>query len=628
MTARHRPCCPQRETPSLLDLLLWRRMAGLFRPFRLHAGLALLLALSITGASLAVPWLVRRVVDDWILAAGLPVDIRLEGTARGAAVIALLIAYEFTATFGQTILLEYCGQRMMHGLRLELFDHLLAMPPAFHHRQQVGRLVTTLTNDINNLHDLFTSMVITLCTDIARIFGILVAVCLLDLHLAAGIAALLLLVSACVLSFSRLARRVFRQVRGRLARLNAFVQEQVSGISLVQAFGATDRVRLRFARENTAYYQATRRQILLFGLFLPLLNLLHAVAVAGLLLIGGRGVLAGSTSIGVLVAMLAYLRLFFLPLRELAQKFSVVQSALASAERIFALLDIPCPRKPRQAGRIPASCGCAVTFRGVTFGYERQRPVLRRIGFSIAPGETVAIVGPTGAGKSTIVNLLEGFCEPDEGEIRIGALPLAGIDPSWLRRRIGLVMQEVFIWPDTIRANVLLDRDLSDDELWRILDQAQLSDVVASLPEKERTRLGPGGMDLSAGQKQLLALARVLARDPAIFVFDEATASIDPETEARIGRALERVLEGRTAIIIAHRLATVRRADRIIVLEAGSITAQGTHDELLRASPFYRQLHVLQGGGVPVTPARPPRGTGGAAGTGWQGNGHVSSLDP
>ncbi len=595
---------PNGVTASLLDFSLWRRLAGLFRPFRLPAVTALLLAFSLTAASLGVPWFVRRVVDDWILAAGLPMDIRLAGLAKGAAIIALLIAYEFTATFGQVMLLEYCGQRMMHKLRLDLFDHLLAMPPAFYHRQPVGRLVTTLTNDINNLHDLFTSVIVTGCTDIARIFGILAVVCFLDLHLAAAVGVLLLATTACILVFSRLARHVFRQVRTRLAQLNAFVQEQMAGISLVQAFGATDWARQRFIQDNERYYRATRRQIVLFGLFLPFLNLLHTTSIAGLLVIGGRGVLAGTTSIGVLVAMLAYLRLFFQPLRELAQKFSVVQSALASAERIFALLDTSPAHAGQDAGRIPTSCRCAITFRGVTFGYERYNPVLRAIDFSVAPGETVAIVGATGAGKSTIVNLLERFCEPDEGEILLDGLPLAEIDPNWLRRKIGLVMQEVFVWPDTIRANVALDRYLPDDELWRILKQAQLADVVAALPEQEHTRLGPGGMELSAGQKQLLALARVLARDPAIFVFDEATASIDSETEARIDRALARVLAGRTAIVIAHRLSTVRRADRIIVLEAGRISAQGTHDELLRTSSLYRRLHLLQTGRLFSPPAR------------------------
>ena len=327
---------------------------------------------------------------------------------------------------------------------------------------------------------------------------------------------------------------------------------------------------------------------------MPLLNILSSAATAGIVWYGGILILKGEMTIGILIAFISYMRLFFQPLRELSQKYSIVQSAMASAERIFQLLDsksrlavLPEPLKPQTVSG-------TLEFSHVTFGYDPGKPVISDLSMKVKAGETVAIVGATGSGKSTLVNLLERMYDPDQGRILLDGHDLRELDPGWLRKTVGLVMQEVYLISGTIKENILLDSEMEEQDLAAILEQAQLDEFIGRLPEGMHTRIGEGKQDLSAGQRQLVAMARVMVRDPDILVLDEATANVDSETEIFVERAIDATLSQRTSIVIAHRLSTIRRADRIIVMDSGQIVEEGTHEKLMAEKGFYHRLQNLQ----------------------------------
>ncbi|MFN2365139.1 MAG: ABC transporter ATP-binding protein, partial [Desulfurivibrionaceae bacterium] len=547
------------------DLKLWRRIMIYVAPRWLEVAGAIILSLVITGCSLALPHLIRRAIDDFIVNSELDSVARLAGVSDLALIFLVLLVAGFAANFLQVIVLEWTGQQIMHRMRQDLFSHMLSLETAFFNRNPVGKLVTRLTNDIQNMHEMFTSVIVTLFNDMVRIAGILVILCLMNWRLALIMMLLIPVIIFNTVLFSRLARLAFREIRTQLARINAFLQESLSGISIIQLFAREEDTRRRFDELNETFLQRCFYQIKIFALFMPLLELLSAVAVALIIWYGGGQIIRERMSMGELVAFLTYMRLFFQPLRDLSQKYSIVQSSLASAERIFQLLDtdrnLPTAAAPKKAAVIRGG----IEFEGVTFGYEKAQPVVRELTFRAKPGETVAIVGATGAGKTTIINLLERFYDPDRGRILLDGIDLKELAPEDLRQQIGLVMQEVYIFPATFRENIVMDRELPDQRLYEIIEAAQLSAFINSLSEGLRTRIGEGGQDLSAGQRQLLALARVLTRDPRILVLDEATSSVDTETEMLIEKALAATMANRTSIIIAHRLSTIRRADRIIV---------------------------------------------------------------
>ncbi|MEW6594327.1 MAG: ABC transporter ATP-binding protein [Thermodesulfobacteriota bacterium] len=576
------------------EFRLWRRLLAFARPYRLWIMVAVLLSLAVTGATLAVPYLVRLAVDHYIVNTALPISERLHGLLAMAGLFAVAAIAGFGANFCQVKVLERTGQSIMQQVRQRLFRHLLRLDLGFFQNQPTGKLVTRVTNDIQNLHEMFTSVIVTVFNDALTLIGILVMLFWLNWRMTLLMLLLLPLLFLHTLWFSRLARDAFRAIRTGLARINAFLQESLSGVTVLQLFGREQDTRARFAEVNEAYLADTLRQIRIFGVFMPAVDFLNALGIAAVLWFGGGEIMAGRMTIGTLVAFLSYLRLFFQPLRELSQKSSVIQSALASGERIFELLDresaMPAAVQPKTLFAVQG----AIRFEEVTFGYEPGKPVLREITFAVAPGETIALVGATGSGKSTVINLLERFYDPQAGTVRIDSVDLRELAPEAVRGQIGLIMQEVFVVPGTLRENILLGREVDETRLARVVADAQLAGLVAQLPGGLDARIGEGGAGLSAGQRQLLAFARVLARDPRILVLDEATANIDSETEIMIDRAMAATLAGRTSIVIAHRLSTVRRANRIVVLDHGRIVEQGTHRELLARQGFYAHLHALQ----------------------------------
>ena len=508
-------------------------------------------------------------------------------------VIVLLVSA--ACTFGLNLVMVQAGQSMMHDLRMKLFTHLQRLTLSFFNRQPVGRLVTRLTNDIQNLDEMFSTVIMTLFKDGVVVCGILMVLLYLDWRLTLVSLSVMPLVFLLFHFFGVQVRGTFREIRAKLARINATLNEYLSGIRVIQLFQQEEETFRRFHHLNHDYYQTTLRQITIQAIFFPCIELLATTTTALLLWYGGGQVLRERLSLGALVAFLSYLRMFFGPIRDLSQKYSVMQSAMASAERVFHLLE---NRNREDLSRETLACPAAVRgeieFRHVTFAYGDGEPALEEISFRVKPGETLAIVGVTGAGKTTMIHLLERFYEPREGSILLDGQDIRSLDLSWLRQQVALIMQDVFLFAGSLRENILLDRSVSPEELQRIIRYAQLEDVVARLPGGLDAPVHEGGMILSMGQRQLLAIARAMAYNPRVLILDEATANIDSETEYRIQRALERLFEGRTTLVIAHRLSTIQKAHRILVLHHGRIVESGSHGELLAQRNFYYRLHQLQ----------------------------------
>lgn len=578
---------------NLGDLQLWYRILQFSASYKLGLGVAVLLSMLITWATLTLPYLVQTAIDNFITASNLTSPEKLSGLSEITFLYGILIFGVFFASFGQIVVLEWVGQSVMHNVRQKLFRHLLNLDLPFFNRNPTGKLVTRLTNDIQNMNEMFTSVIVTIFNDFLRLTGILLLLFWMNSRLALLMSLFVPLALFITILFAKLARERFRAIRTQLAKINSFLSEAIAGIGIIQLFGRQESNKLKFEDLSSGYLSRALRQIKLFGAFMPLTELLSSVAVAIILWYGGGEILKSRLTLGELVAFISYMRLFFQPLRELSQKYSVVQSAMASAERIFQLLDtnssIHLPEEIHSLEEIEGK----LNFSNIVFGYDDQNPVLHDISFHLRPGQTVALVGTTGSGKSTLVNLLLRFYEPQQGAITIDDIDISNLELKELRSKVGVILQDAFILQDSLLANIIMDTGATRDSVEEILHQTGMNRFVDKLPDGLDTIIGDGGTELSTGEKQLLSFARVLCRKPAILVLDEATAAIDTESENILELAIANSFENRTSLVIAHRLSTIRRADHIIVMSQGKIVEQGTHDELLRHNNHYALLVAM-----------------------------------
>lgn len=514
---------------------------------------------------------------------------------RLGTILFVVLSIGFVLNYAQVYLLQYTGQRIVFDIRQELFSHLQSLSLAFFDGNPVGRLVTRITNDTQNLQEMYTAVLVNLFKDVFMVLGIVFVMFRLNPRLAWVSLATLPLIVVLTAVFRIRARKAYRETRVRLARINASFAENISGMRLVQIFRQEDRKYKEFDGINSAHYDASMAELRVYAIFRPAMELIYSLALAILIWAGGGQVLQGAVEFGVLYAFINYLEQFFRPINDLTEKYNILQASMASAERLFLILDeepgIPEIENPLPLGKVEGR----IEFKNVWFAYIGEEWVLKDVSFVVEPGQTVAFVGATGAGKSTIMNLLSRFYDIQKGEILIDGKDIKLFEKEELRQTVGLVMQDVFMFSGTIGENISLHKPEIDLELMQtVATHVNAHHFIEALPGKYEEPVVERGATLSAGQRQLVAFARALAHDPAVLILDEATASIDTETEVLIQDALPRLLQGRTSLVVAHRLSTIQDADQIIVLHKGTIREQGTHQELLKHKGLYYNLFLLQ----------------------------------
>jgi ATP-binding cassette, subfamily B, multidrug efflux pump len=577
------------------DARLMRRLLRYLRPYWRQVALALFVLL--LGAVVAVigPWITQLVIDEAIP----------DGDTRLLAILALAllgtVVLGFVLEYVEAIVTTWLGQSVMYDLRKQIFEKLQRADLRFYDKNPIGRLMTRITNDVETLNELFSSGVVTVFGDLFTLVFIVGAMLSMNWRLALVTFSVLPLVAVTAFFFRGKIRDAYRDIRVRLARVNAYMHERFTGVRVVQLFNREEADAARLAELNDDHLRAHLRSITYYAVFFPLIELFTAIALALIIWYGGFQSLGGALTVGVIAAFLQYARRFFQPIQDLSEKYNLLQSAMASSERIFKLLDdevhIVDPARPKP---LPEPAAGSIAFEGVWFAYGQKQDgepdwVLRDIDLEVRPGEKVAIVGHTGAGKTTLVNLLMRFYDPTRGRILLDGVPIHETRLLELRSRIGLVLQDVFLFSESIGYNIRLgSSEISQPAIEAAAARVGASAFIDRYDDGYEHPLGERGATLSVGERQLVSFARALAFDPEVLVLDEATSSVDSEIEAKIEAATDELLRGRTSLVIAHRLSTVQNADRIVVLHHGEIREQGTHEELLEAGGLYARLHELQ----------------------------------
>jgi len=627
------------------DSRLMKRLITYLRPYKWQVGLALGSIFLKAGADVLGPYLTKVAIDRYMA----PVKGAhswlgdhlspqpLTGVAQIAAIYVSLLVFAFLLEFLQTYYMQWTGQMVMFDLRSQIFRHLQRMHIGFYDKNPVGRLVTRVTNDVDALNEMFTSGVVSIFEDAFVLIGIIAVMLRMNTRLALITFAVLPLIAYATKVFRDRVRDSYRRIRVAIARINAYLQEHVSGMTVLQLFNREERAYQKFSEVNASHMEAYKDAILAYAVYYPVVELLSSVAIACIIWFGGievmrvegihaPAVLASHATLGVLVAFIQYAQRFFRPIQDLSEKYNILQAAMASSERIFKLLDTPAEITSPAVTRSPDGPG-RIEFDHVWFAYRNLEPgdaavgtelrslgtgltpaptppmpgaggpdwVLRDVSFAIEPGETAAIVGHTGAGKTTIISLLMRFYDVQKGAIRIDGVDIREMDLNELRRRFGVVLQDPFLFTGTVESNIRLGTQwIAEEDVEKAAEDVNLGDFIRSLPGGFKEEVRERGSTLSTGQKQLISFARALAHDPNILILDEATSSVDTETEFRVRDALSRMVEGRTSVIIAHRLSTVQRASKIIVMHKGQLREMGSHQELLAERGIYYKLYQLQ----------------------------------
>ena len=636
------------------DARLMKRLLGYLRPYRWQVAIALAAIVLKAGADVLGPYLTKVAIDKYLARSKEAHSLLdrflsprpLTGIAQIAAMYVGLLLFSFVLEFAQTYIMQWAGQKVMFDLRSQIFRHLQRLHVSFFDRNPVGRLVTRVTTDVDALNEMFTAGVVSIFEDIFVLAGILVIMLNMSWRLALITFAVLPLIFYATSLFRRAVRESYRRIRVAIARINAYLQEHVTGIVVLQLFNREERSYEEFAKINRVHMDAYKDAIRAHAIYYPVVEVLSSIAIASVIWFGGGEVIRNFVTLGVLVAFMQYAQRFFRPIQDLSEKYNILQSAMASSERIFKLLDTPAditspaqPKVPQGPGRIEfdhvwfayrtmaqaaaeaASKGeklKSVSAAGSEAGSASSSVVgldgvqwdwvLRDVSFTIDPGETVAFVGHTGAGKTTIISLLLRFYDVQRGAIRIDGVDIREMDLGDLRRRYGVVLQDPFLFSGTIGGNIRLGTSWIEDEMVEdAAEQVNVAEFIRSLPAGFEEEVKERGSTLSTGQKQLISFARALAHNPKILILDEATSSVDTETEFRVREALTRMVEGRTSIIIAHRLSTIQRANTIIVMHKGHVREMGSHQQLLAQRGIYWKLYQLQYKDQEISvPAAPP----------------------
>ena len=596
------------------DGRLMRRLLTYLRPYKWHVVVALGAIILKSAADVLGPFLTKIAIDKYLAKSPNShswigdrlSDTPLTGIAQiGGLYIGILI-FTFALEFVQTYLMQWTGQKVMFDLRSQIFRHLQHMHIGFFDKNPVGRLVTRVTTDVDALNEMFTAGVVSIFEDVFVLAGIIFIMMKMNWKLALITFAMLPLIVYATKIFRDKVRDSYRRIRTAIARINAYLQEAVSGMLVLQLFNREKRAFNKFSDINASHMEAFKDAIMAYAVYYPVVEIMSAIAIASIIWWGGKDVIRGVATIGVLVAFMQYAQRFFRPIQDLSEKYNILQSAMAAGERVFKLLDtkieVTSPaitKQPQGPGRIE--------FDHVWFAYnasgatgvpaQTTEPdwVLRDVSFVLEPGETIAVVGHTGAGKTTLISLLMRFYDVQRGAIRIDGVDIKEMNLDDLRSRFGVVLQDPFLFSGTVEGNIRLGTArIQDQDVEQAAEDVNLADFIRSLPGGFKEEVRERGSTLSTGQKQLISFARALAHSPKILILDEATSSVDTETEFRVRDALNRMVEGRTALIIAHRLSTIQRADNIIVMHKGQVREMGSHQQLLAQRGIYYKLYQLQ----------------------------------